>query len=83
MPGRCRRVEPPLTLGGRFPRHGTPVYGNPVYAGTRGRTAASHERAPADLVDAAEVGTLDLWCHSTRDDRRWKLEYNVREGTEG
>ena len=29
-----------------------------------------------------EVGTLELWCHSTRDDRRWKLEYNVREGTE-
>ncbi len=29
-----------------------------------------------------EVGTLDLWCHSTRDDGRWKLEYNVREQTE-
>ena len=26
-----------------------------------------------------EVGTLDLWCQSTRDDRRWKLEFNVRE----
>ena len=26
-----------------------------------------------------EVGTLELWCNSTRDDRRWKLEYNVRE----
>ncbi|WP_435010418.1 Hsp70 family protein [Tundrisphaera lichenicola] len=30
-----------------------------------------------------EVGTLELWCNSTRDDRRWKLEYNVREGSEG
>jgi hypothetical protein len=29
-----------------------------------------------------EVGTLDLWCQSTRDDRRWKLEYNVRERNE-
>ncbi len=29
-----------------------------------------------------EVGTLDLWCRSTRDDRRWKLEYNVRESPE-
>jgi molecular chaperone DnaK (HSP70) len=29
-----------------------------------------------------EVGTLDLWCHSTRDDRRWKLEFNVRESPE-
>jgi hypothetical protein len=27
-----------------------------------------------------EVGTLELWCQSLRDDRRWKLEYNVREG---
>ena len=29
-----------------------------------------------------EVGTLDLWCKSTRDDRRWKLEFNVRESPE-
>ncbi|HEY2156898.1 MAG TPA: Hsp70 family protein [Isosphaeraceae bacterium] len=29
-----------------------------------------------------EVGTLDLWCQSTRGDRRWKLEYNVRENAE-
>lgn len=26
-----------------------------------------------------EVGTLELWCQSTRDKRRWKLEFNVRE----
>jgi molecular chaperone DnaK (HSP70) len=26
-----------------------------------------------------EVGTLELWCVA-RDGRRWKLEYNVREG---
>lgn len=26
-----------------------------------------------------EVGTLQLSCLSTRDDRRWKLEFNVRE----
>ncbi len=29
-----------------------------------------------------EVGTLDLWCRSARDDRRWKLEFNVREAPE-
>jgi len=29
-----------------------------------------------------EVGTLELWCHSTRDERRWKLEFNVRETSE-
>jgi molecular chaperone DnaK (HSP70) len=27
-----------------------------------------------------EVGTLELWCQSTRDERKWKLEYDVREG---
>ena len=26
-----------------------------------------------------EVGTLELWCQSTQDSRRWKLEYNVRD----
>ncbi|HEV3163996.1 MAG TPA: Hsp70 family protein [Isosphaeraceae bacterium] len=30
-----------------------------------------------------EVGTLDLWCQSTRGEGRWKLEYNVREHGEG
>ncbi len=29
-----------------------------------------------------EVGTLELWCNSTRDDRRWKLEFNVRNPDE-
>ena len=26
-----------------------------------------------------EVGTLELWCVSRDDDRRWKLEFNIRE----
>lgn len=29
-----------------------------------------------------EVGTLELWCVSTKDDRRWKLEFSIREETE-
>jgi molecular chaperone DnaK (HSP70) len=29
-----------------------------------------------------EVGTLELWCQSTRDPRRWKLEFNVRDSSE-
>jgi molecular chaperone DnaK (HSP70) len=29
-----------------------------------------------------EVGTLELSCQSTRDPRRWKLEFNVRESTD-
>ncbi|MBR9981951.1 MAG: Hsp70 family protein, partial [Desulfatitalea sp.] len=30
-------------------------------------------------LHVTEVGTLELWCVSTADDRRWKLEWNVRE----
>lgn len=26
-----------------------------------------------------ELGALELWCQSTRDERRWKLEFNVRD----
>ena len=26
-----------------------------------------------------EIGTLELWCLSRRDNRRWKLEFNVRD----
>ncbi|MDX1961748.1 MAG: Hsp70 family protein [Pirellulales bacterium] len=29
-----------------------------------------------------ELGVFELWCVSTRDDRRWKLEFNVRENAE-
>jgi hypothetical protein len=30
-------------------------------------------------VQATEVGTLELWCAAIDEDRRWKLEFNVRE----
>ncbi|MFZ5829987.1 MAG: Hsp70 family protein [Planctomycetota bacterium] len=29
-----------------------------------------------------ELGVLELWCVSTRTDRRWKLEFSVREDAE-
>jgi hypothetical protein len=30
-------------------------------------------------VRLTEVGTLELWCVSRKDGKRWKLEFNVRE----
>jgi molecular chaperone DnaK (HSP70) len=49
----------------------------PVADGTAG------EVVPVQLhSQVTEVGTLDLWCNSTADKRRWKLEFNVREPTE-
>jgi molecular chaperone DnaK (HSP70) len=44
---------------------------------------AQGETVPVRLHSKVnEVGTLELWCQSTRDERRWKLEFNVREPTE-
>ena len=46
---------------------------------------AADEGKPGETVPVRlhanlnEVGTLELWCNSTRDDRRWKLEYSIRE----
>ena len=51
----------------------------PVEGDGKGET----ETVPVRLhTHVNEVGTLELWCQSTRDDRRWKLEYNVREPSE-
>jgi molecular chaperone DnaK (HSP70) len=44
---------------------------------------AEGQTVPVRLhAHVTEVGTLDLWCNSTRDDRRWKLEYDVRHDAE-
>ncbi len=44
---------------------------------------AEGEAVPVKLhTHVTEVGTLDLWCQATRDQGRWKLEYNVRETSE-
>ncbi len=45
--------------------------------------AHAGEAVPVRLHSrVTEVGTLELSCQSTRDPRRWKLEFNVREGSE-
>ena len=30
-------------------------------------------------IKVTEIGTLELWCVSTENDQKWKLEFNVRE----
>jgi Hsp70 protein len=43
----------------------------------------SGEPVPVRLHSrVTEVGTLELACQSTRDPRRWKLEFNLRESTD-
>jgi hypothetical protein len=45
--------------------------------------AAKDSMVPVKLqTRVTEIGTLELWCVA-RDGRRWKLEFNVRDGVEG
>ncbi len=38
------------------------------------------DRIPVSLeTRATEIGTLEVWCMSQTNDRKWKLEFNVRE----
>lgn len=38
------------------------------------------ENVPVGIkVRATEIGTLDFWCVSRNDDRKWRLEFSVRE----
>lgn len=45
----------------------------------------AEEDSPDDYVPVqfhprvTELGMLELWCVSTKDDRRWKLEFSVRQ----
>ena len=42
--------------------------------------AEAGETVPVRLHSrVTEVGTLELWCQASKDQRRWKLEFNVRE----
>ena len=52
----------------------------PVETALAAEDGKSGEPVPIRLhAHVTEVGTLELWCRSTRDPRRWKLEFNVRE----
>jgi molecular chaperone DnaK (HSP70) len=49
--------------------------------GEAAKTTANAEVVPVHLRShVTEVGTLELWCVEVGGARRWKLEYNVREG---
>ncbi len=55
----------------------------PVETALDSEDGKAGEVVPVRLhAHVTEVGTLELWCRSTRDDRRWKLEFNVREAPE-
>ncbi len=56
---------------------------DPVQAHLGADEGSAGEIVPVSLESrVTEVGTLELWCRSRRDDRRWKLEYSLRHGTD-
>ncbi len=56
---------------------------DPLETALEPNDAQAGEAVPVRLHSrVTEVGTLELSCQSTRDPRRWKLEFNVREGAE-
>ncbi len=55
----------------------------PLETALHAEDGGSAEQVPVRLHSrVTEVGTLELSCQSTRDPRRWKLEFNVRESGE-
>lgn len=56
---------------------------DPLEAALGAEDGAEGQTVPVRLhTHVTEVGTLALWCRSTRDDRRWKLEFNVRDDSD-
>ena len=49
------------------------------------KTRRRNERGmlPVQLhAHLSEIGTIELWCSSTRDERRWRLQFDVRSATQ-
>ncbi|HTM19893.1 MAG TPA: Hsp70 family protein [Kofleriaceae bacterium] len=56
---------------------------DPVETRLAADEGAAGEVVPVSLESrVTEVGTLELWCRSRRDGRRWKLEYSLRHGAD-
>src|SRR5262249_2180765 len=56
---------------------------DPLEATLPGDQAADDDYVPVQFESRlTELGMFELWCVSTRSDRRWKLEFSVREDAE-
>jgi molecular chaperone DnaK (HSP70) len=74
-----RRDDPAGTLLERWSVDELQQMGT-VQAALASDEAGAGETIPVRLhARVTELGTLELWCQSIRDGRRWKLEFNVRE----
>ena len=75
-----RRDDPPGTILDRWSRRRARRSSLRWKPPSKPTTCSAGEPVPVRLHSrVTEVGTLELSCQSTRDQRRWKLEFNVRE----
>lgn len=53
----------------------------PSEAEKSAKSSAQHAFVPVRFQSrVTELGMFELWCHGSQSDRRWKLEFNAREG---
>jgi hypothetical protein len=53
----------------------------PVTVSLTSESASDETFVPVRFMSRiTELGMFELWCHSTRSDDKWKMEFNVRQG---
>jgi molecular chaperone DnaK (HSP70) len=56
------------------------VESEPIELTLTSETAGDEPFVPVHFLSrVTELGMFELWCHSTRSDDRWKMEFSVRE----
>ena len=56
------------------------VESQPIELTLTSETAGDEPFVPVHFVSrVTELGMFELWCHATRSDDRWKMEFNVRD----
>lgn len=56
------------------------VEGQPIELTLSSESAGDEPFVPVRFVSrVTELGMFELWCHATRSDDQWKMEFNIRE----
>ncbi len=57
------------------------VEGKPIELTLTSESAGDEPFVPVRFVSRiTELGMFELWCHATRNDDQWKMEFNIRQG---
>jgi hypothetical protein len=56
------------------------IEGQPIELTLTSESASDEPFVPVRFVShVTELGMFELWCHATRTDDQWKMEFNIRE----